>query len=129
MKKSTVLNIAGLAAGVAMVAFLSQGQFASAGSDMTAEARTAYTGCLSANYRTGQAAGPRLLMEAYRKCKDQEQDYKSGLVQAGFGTDKIMDVIERVNEATMARQMGVAPSEVKGWGCIRPHEPKKFVVS
>ena len=129
MKLSSAFKVTGLVAGIAVIAFLSQGEFAAAGRDATAEVRAGYTGCLAANYQTGQSAGPKLLMDAYRKCKTQEQAYKSGLVKTGVAGDDVMKVIQSVNEATMARHMGVAPSETKGWGCIRPHKPEQFVVS
>ena len=129
MKKSTIFNVGALVVGLAVVAFLSQGQFVSASNDLTADARDAYTGCLAINYQTGQHAGPRLLMEAYRKCKTEEQAYKFGLTQSGIDEEDAMKVIERVNEATMARHMGVGPSVTRGWGCIRPKKPENFVVS
>ena len=124
------LNGTGLVVALVAVWFLTGGQNPLRGVFMTpAGAQEAYVDCLMTGYRHGKhRPGPKLLLESYQGCKSSEETLKQAMYKEGVKPEKMIDTLETINEATIARYMGVSLAETKGWGCLKKLNPPKGLV-
>jgi len=130
VKKSTLFNLGGAIIGIGAAVMLLQDNSPFSDKSFQSRAHTGYVDCLMDGYDKGGAREWRLLLKSYRGCKGQEAAYKSYLKKRKVLPEKkIMRHIEQLNEAAIARHLGVTPDATKGWGCLRPKKPPEQLVS
>jgi hypothetical protein len=130
MNKSTLFNVGGAIIGIGAAVMLLQPNAPFAAKKFESEAHSAYVDCLMDGYAHGGAKEWRLLLKSYRGCKATEAAYKSDLTGRGvLPKKKVMRHIEQLNEAAIARHLGVTPDATKGWGCLQKKKPPEQLIS
>ncbi|MAF48708.1 MAG: hypothetical protein QGH73_05445 [Rhodospirillales bacterium] len=130
MKKTTLINLGGAVLGIGVAVLLLGDNAPFADKKFQSVAHGAYVDCLMQGYEKGGAKEWRLLLKSYRGCKGAEAAYKSDLKSRRVLPEKkVMRHIERLNEAAIARHLGVTPEATKGWGCLTPKKKPERLVS
>ena len=130
MKNSTLFNVSGAILGIGAAVMLLQDNAPFSESKFQSQAHGAYVDCLINGYEKGGATEWRLLLKSYRGCKITEAAYKSALTERGvLPKKKVMRHIEQLNEAAIARHLGIRPEDAKGWGCLQKKKPPEQLIS
>ena len=130
MKKATLFNVGGAILGIGAAVMLLQDNAPFSDKKFESEAHGAYVDCLMNGYQKGGATEWRLLLKSYRGCKTNEAAYKSDLTERGvMAKKKVMRHIEQLNEAAIARHLGIRPEDTKGWGCLQKKKSPKQLIS
>ena len=130
MKKATLFNLGGAIVGIGAAVMLLQDNAPFQDTKFDSKAHSAYVNCLNAGYEKGGATEWRLLLKAYRGCKTTEAAYRSDLTARGVvKKGKMLDHLQQINEAAIARHLGIRPDDTKGWGCLKPKKQPEQLVS
>ena len=130
MKKATLFNVGGAIFGIGAAVMLLQDNAPFQDTKFESEAHGAYVNCLQAGYEKGGASEWRLLLKAYRGCKITEAAYRSDLTARGVAKKgKMLDHLQQINEAAIARHLGLRPDDTKGWGCLQKKKPPEKLIS
>jgi len=130
MKKTTLFNVSGAVVAIGAAVILLQDHAPFQEAKFESKAHEAYINCLQSGYEKGGAKEWRLLLKAYRGCKATEAVYRADLNKRGVvKKGKMLDHLEQINEAAIARHLGLNPEATKGWGCLKPKKPPQQLIS